>query len=364
MKRYLSGCIERRGYRAQQVAQEAKMAEGYSFTVDRRSRIVSWGEQLGEMMGKTAADTVGKSYHRVFPRLLSDGQDALLLSLSTHEKMLLKAYSLKCPYDAMTADIQIEPVTDTKERAKDDVRGADVTISNILCPVLQKTGSAQRFNELGKIASTLAHGVRNPLNAMKGAVLYLGEKYPAEPTLAEFAAIMEDEIKRFDGFISRFLSTSVSDMEASLTDINGLLKKIQVLTSYQTRYHRIRTVYALGEIPVIMANSFHLEHAILNVMNNAIEVMKGGGRLTVKTGMERCFDSDYIVIEISDTGPGISATQTGRCFPPEKKGRGFGLLITSELLRCYGGNLDIKEKKGKGTVARLYLCADNRGGAP
>ncbi len=339
------------------------MAEGYSFTVDKRARIVSWGEQLGEMMGKTAADTVGKAYHRVFPRLLSDGQDALSLSLSTNEKRLLKSYSLKCPYDSMKADVRIDPVAETNKRSKVSVRGADVSISNIVCPVLQNTGSTQRFNELGKIASTLAHGVRNPLNAMKGAVLYLGEKYPSEPTLAEFAAIMEDEIRRFDGFISRFLSTSVSDMESSLIDINSLLKKIQILTSYQTRFYHIRNVYELGDIPAVMANAFHLEHAILNVINNALEVMHGGGKLTVKTGLEQCSDGAYIVIEISDTGPGISATQTGQCVAAEKKGRGFGLLITSELLRCYGGNLDIKEKKGKGTVARLYLCADNRGGA-
>ncbi|MBA4373584.1 MAG: hypothetical protein C0402_12085 [Thermodesulfovibrio sp.] len=338
------------------------MSEGYSFTVDRRSRIVSWGEQLGEMMGKKAADTVGKAYHRVFPRLSSEGQDALALSLSTNEELLLKAYSLKCPYDAMTADIQIVPLTDAKARTGKPVRGADVTVSNILCPVLQNTGSSHRFNELGKIASALAHGVRNPLNAMKGAVLYLGDKYPAEPTLAEFAAIMEDEIKRFDGFISRFLSTSVSDMESALTDINALLKKIQVLTSYQTRFYRIRTAYKLGEIPAIMVNVFHLEHAILNVINNAIEVMQDGGKLTVKTGMERCSGRDYIVIEIADTGPGLSATREARCFRPERKGRGFGLLITSELLRCYGGSIDIKEKNGKGTVARLYLCSDNCGG--
>lgn len=339
------------------------MTEGYSFRVDRRSRIVSWGEQLGEMMGKKAADTVGKTYHRVFPRLLSGGKDALVMSLTANEKMILKAYALKCPYDAMTADIRIEPIADTKKRARDEVRGADVTISNILCPVLQNAGSSQRFNELGKIASTLAHGVRNPLNAMKGAVLYLGEKYPSEPTLAEFGAIMDDEIKRFDGFIARFLSTSVSDMEFALTDINALLKKIQILTTYQTRFHHIRTVYELGEIPAVMANAFHLEHAILNIINNAIEVMHGGGRLTVKTAMEQASDGDYIVIEISDSGPGISATQTGERFMPEKKGRGFGLLITSELLRCYGGNLDIKEKKGKGTVAKLYLSVDTCGGA-
>jgi C4-dicarboxylate-specific signal transduction histidine kinase len=79
--------------------------------------------------------------------------------------------------------------------------------------------------------------------------------------------------------------------------------------------------------------------------------------------MDRCSGRDYIVIEISDTGPGLSATREERCFPAERKGRGFGLLITSELLRCYGGSLDLKEKNGKGTVARLYLCSDNYGGA-
>ncbi len=341
------------------------MEEGFSFTVDKNSLIISWEEKLGQVMGNASPKALGKVYHEVFPRLLKDSNDAVSLSLSGNEKIILRKYAFKCPYDAITADIRIEPLESVKDARGKKGRGAKVTLSNVICPVLQNLRNAQRFIGLGKTASTLAHGVRNPLNAMKGAVLYLSEKYRNERTLAEFAAIMEDEIKRFDEFISQFLVASVTEAESAVTDINSLLKKIEVLTSYQTHFSQIRTVYEYGDIPAIMANSFQLEHAILNIINNAIEVMRGGGRLTVKTRLEPFPGGCYIVVEISDTGPGTSV-DAFRQFAPqaltEDRGKGFGLLITREILKGYGGYLEIKSRKGKGTVAQLYIAANDKGG--
>ncbi len=340
------------------------MEEGFSFEVDKNLRIISWGEKLGQVMGKSARSALGKVYHEELPRFLIEDSDALALSVSGNEPITLKKYSFTCPQDGMTADIRIEPREEEPDAMGKDEGGAKVTLSNLTCPVLQSMKNAQRFIGLGKTASTLAHGVRNPLNAMRGAVLYLSEKYKDERTLGEFAAIMEDEIKRFDDFISQFLATSAVEAESSVTDINSLLKKIEVLTSYQTHVHQIRTVYEYGEIPPIMANAFQLEHALLNIINNAIEVMRGGGRLTVKTRLEPSFGGYYIAIEISDTGSRISGDAMLQDAPEaqaENRGKGFGLLITREILKGYGGYLDLKTRKGKGSVARLFIAADDKG---
>lgn len=342
-----------------------KVEEGFSFTVDKNSFIIYWEEKLGQVMGKASPKTLGKVYHEVFPRLVKGSNDAVSLSLSGNEKIILREYAFKCPYDAITADIRIEPLENVKDARGKMGRGAKVTLSNLICPVLQNMRNAQRFIGLGKTASTLAHGVRNPLNAMKGAVLYLSEKYRNERTLVEFAAIMEDEIKRFDEFISQFLVTSVTEAESVVTDINSLLKKIQVLTSYQTHFYQIRTVYEYGDIPPVMVNPFQIEHAILNIINNAIEVMRSGGRLTVKTRLEPFPGGYYIVVEISDTGPETSVAVVRRFAPPAlpaERGKGFGLLITREILKSYGGYLEMKDRKGKGTVALLYVAVKDKGG--
>jgi two-component system nitrogen regulation sensor histidine kinase GlnL len=86
---------------------------------------------------------------------------------------------------------------------------------------------------------------------------------------------MEEEISRLENFISRFLTSSVSDTEVMETDINSLLKKIEIFTSLQIYTRNVQSLYELGSIPPITINSFHLEQAILNVINNAIDAMTG-----------------------------------------------------------------------------------------
>ena len=149
------------------------------------------------------------------------------------------------------------------------------------CAAARKLGEAQRLIDIGKIASTLAHGVRNPLNAIKGAVVYLRGKYAHEAPLIEFTRIMEEEISRLEGFISRFLSSSISTAESADVDVNSLLRRIEVFTAYQLFNRSITPVFELADVPPIRVNEFHLEQAVLNVVNNAIEAMKAGGRLTV-----------------------------------------------------------------------------------
>ena len=338
------------------------MENEYSFLIDTNSHVVSWGRQLSHITGLKSSSALGRTYHEVFPRLLSDDEDAVQLALSSKKKVLLKGYSLECPFKSMTADILIERATEGKNSAGKDAAGARVTVTNIICPVLKNIRNAQRFIDIGKTASTLAHGVRNPLSAVTGAVLYLNKKYPKEHMLAEFANIMDDEIRKFDTFISKFLSDSLFDEEPVLTDVNALLRKIQVMTSFQAHFYHIRTVYEYGDIPLVSVAPFQFEHAIMNIINNAIEIMRTGGRLTVKTRLETISAGHFIGIEISDTGSGTFGDSVPQYAPMEGGGKGFGLLITREILRHYGGHLEINSMKGKGTTAILYIAVYKKGG--
>jgi len=338
------------------------MEGDYSFLVDKNSRVVSWGKLIGHITGMKSSKSLGKTYHEVFPRLLSGDEDAVTLALSTNKKVLLKGYELECPFKSMTADVLIQRVVEGKNTAGKGVAGARITVSNVVCPVLKNMRNVQRFLDIGKTASTLAHGVRNPLSAVTGAVLYLNKKYPKEHMLAEFANILDDEIRKFDNFISKFLSESLFEEEPVLTDVNALLRKIQVMTSFQTHFHNIRTVYEYGDIPLIRVASFQFKHAIMNIINNAIEIMHSGGRLTVQTRLETFSAGNFIVVEISDTGSGTFGDSVPQYAPTEGGGKGFGLLITREILRHYGGHLEIKSRKGKGTTAILYIAAYKEGG--
>jgi two-component system, NtrC family, nitrogen regulation sensor histidine kinase GlnL len=224
------------------------------------------------------------------------------------------------------------------------------------CAAAKKLQQSKKLIDIGKIASTLAHGVRNPLNALKGAVVYLGGKYAEEATLVEFTKIMEQEISRLEDFISRFLSSSVSETEVNATDINSLLKKIEVFTALQIYTRNINSHYEFGNIPPITMNSFHLEQAILNVINNAIEAMQNGGNLNIKSFTEERSNGVFVVISVSDTGPGIpDSKRNGFAAENKNNGRGFGLFITHEILKHYGGHIEIDSKKDIGTTITLFI---------
>ena len=296
---------------------------------------------------------VGKKYYDVFPRIYIDNKDALSLVIKQKKPLTLKKYSFHCIFGSLTTDITLRLVK-LSGRKTDVVQVMLHPYST--CAVSKKLLQSKKLIDIGKVASTLAHGVRNPLNAIKGAVVYLREKYAGEDTLVEFTKIMEEEISRLEDFITRFLSSSVSETEAIETDINTLLKRIEIFTSLQIYTRNIQSQYEFGNVPPITINSFHLEQAILNVINNAIEAMQAGGRLTIKTSAAERSGKYFVVIAITDTGPGITDKKLDELTSEDSNnGRGFGLFITYEILRHYGGHIEIDSKKDIGTTITLFI---------
>ncbi len=331
------------------------MNQTYSFCTDGRLCIKSWGKEIAEATGMPSSAVLGVKYYRILPRIMDDDRDALSAVLSDKRSLHIKGYSFNCLHDRVKADISIEPVR-INDGMVEEIR-VDIS-SYSFCSMARKLQNSQRLIDIGKIASTLAHGVRNPLNAIKGSVVYLRGKYSDEPTLIEFTRIMEEEITRLDNFISKFLSTSVSVAGLSESDVNVLLKKVEVYTSLQTQARDITATYEYGDVPMAAIDSFQLEQAVLNVINNAIEAMGPGGHLLVRTATRRVLGNEYVLIEVSDTGPGM--VDSGESdVTPEKRGRGFGLFITREILQYYGGFLEIESKKGAGTTVGLYLRASS-----
>ena len=330
-----------------------RAGQSYTFCTDSRLRISVWDERIAELTGRPLPTAMGKKYFEVLPRIILDDRDALSLAVKRNKTLTFKRYSFNCLHGQIDADVSVEPVCDVNGK----VRSLLVSFFPYsTCLMAIKLQNLQRI---------IAHGVRNPLNAIKGAVVHLREKYANEQTLIEFTRIMEDEISRLDNFISRFLSASVPDAELTESDINSLLKRIEVFTSMQAYAGNIEAVYEYGDIPPVSIDAFQFEQAVLNVINNAIEAMGPGGRLTIRTSYERRFDTDFVLVEIADTGPGISENrEAGSPALSDSlsgaKGRGFGLFITREIIQFYKGHMEIKSKKDAGTVVRLYFPAQDR----
>jgi two-component system nitrogen regulation sensor histidine kinase GlnL len=223
------------------------------------------------------------------------------------------------------------------------------------CRVDSKLTESQRLIETGKIAAMFAHGVRNPLNAIKGAVVYLRDAYSAEKPIQEFTQIMEDEIYRLEHYISQFLSSTASPTRETLVDINSLISRIMEPLQNRKFMRSTRCIFEPGTIPLMRVNAFQLEQAVLNVINNAIEAMDQGGTLSIKTGTERHMNALCIMVQIADTGPGMPAPRISELAARQRRGKGFGLQIAYEAVKRLNGDLEITSRKKKGTTVRFYF---------
>jgi len=99
-----------------------------------------------------------------------------------------------------------------------------------------------------------------------------------------------------------------------------------------------------------------LQEALWNLVNNALQAMPEGGRLTLGA---RSPDGKEVIIEIADTGQGIADEDLGRIFDyyftTKEKGMGLGLPLAHKIIREHGGTIQVESKAGKGSTFRVSL---------
>lgn len=329
----------------------------FTFSVDVNLNISSWDGNLEVIHKKTATEVLGAPYYDIFPRIWNGNEDAVSKVVREGKNLAFKGYRYHCFHGEIEGDISINPLF------ADGLKliGAEITILiEKECSLLQELERFKSLIDIGKISATLAHGVRNPLNAIKGAVVYLKGKYESDVTFVEFVDIIDEEIVKLDSFITSFLSTSLMEMKKTRCDMNALLDKLVKLTSLQALSRNIHFSCEYGQIPPLELDTFHIENAILNVINNALEAISCNGSITLRTSIARNDGIDFAVVDISDSGPGVQGKEVGELMssPDQKawdRGKGFGLFITREVIQNHRGRIEITSEKGSGTTVRFWL---------
>jgi two-component system nitrogen regulation sensor histidine kinase GlnL len=329
------------------------------FWVDKNLKLLGGNAEFERTLNVTGGP--GElPYYEVLPRICAAGRDAVADVLESGEPLELQGYRFCCLNSFVAGNVSIAPFG----RPNQPPEGVRVTIEiSKGCEIAERLQQSEHLIDLGKTASSLAHGIRNPLNAIKGAVVYLKEKYSHEKTLQDFSGIIEEEISRLDNFITNFLRNSLNDFSPSESNINGLLKKIELVTAMQAEAGRVRMKFQYGEIPAVRVNPYEFEQAILNVLNNALHVLPHGGSITVESSVEVLNDHRYVQVSIADTGPGLREDSVGACSAPlegtaKSRGKGFGLFLTREVMQHHQGQFEIKTRRGQGTTVILRLPVD------
>ena len=229
---------------------------------------------------------------------------------------------------------------------------------------------ADRLSALGQLSAGLAHEIRNPLGAIKGAVEILEEDYPAGHPKAEFYAIILKEVKRLNDVVTNFLNFARPvALHFAPVDVREVLTGLEGLISGQARAYRVQifTSFHLGPARVMVDEAL-LKQAFLNIALNALEAMPDGGDLAISTRLADpatagILDSEprqeWVEAIFDDTGCGILEEHLSRVFDPffttKKDGTGLGLAITYRIIENHRGIIRVMSQPGKGTTFVITL---------
>lgn len=216
----------------------------------------------------------------------------------------------------------------------------------------------ERLATAGEVAAGLAHEIRNPLAAARGA-LQLFEMVDGEEQRQELLMRFAGELDRMNSILTEYLSLSKTPEGDEISPVNlaEVINDIKYLFNSEALLYNVDLqVRPCGKvIPNVLGNSSSLKQVFLNIGKNALEAMANGGSLTVTLDS----NGTHAWAEFTDNGPGIPSEHIDNIFRPffttKIGGTGLGLAISNKIIKRMDGEIQIKSAPGIGTTVTVVL---------
>ncbi|HYO58873.1 two-component system sensor histidine kinase NtrB [Archangium sp.] len=226
----------------------------------------------------------------------------------------------------------------------------------------------EQMATLGRFSAQMAHDLKNPIAALKGAAQYLKvEHAQGRPwdDKGEFLDLLLEQVERLDRVVSTYQRLGRVEPLQQPLDLNQLVASVLSLQSFTGRPEvEIRRELAV-ELPRSTGDWDLLANAVENLVRNAFEAMPRGGTLTLRTRLEGM----GVALSVEDTGEGMNARTRERAFDDfyttKATGSGLGLAFVRRVVEAHGGQVALTSHEGRGTTVTLRLPAsDAPTGAP
>lgn len=224
----------------------------------------------------------------------------------------------------------------------------------------QRLIESERLAVVGEMASAVAHGLRNPLAAIRScAELVADDDIPADSR--ETVLEITEQVDRLEAWIRSFLSRTRAepDLATDTAHVDMIIQDCIRGFSDQLAKRGIAVeVRQSPGSPVAAAASAEVEQILNTILSNAIEAMKSGGAMRIGW---HPVPGGRIAIEVEDSGPGLTAEQLDRLFVPfqtsKSSGLGVGLALGRRIAERLGGSLDLRNRPETGVAVTLTLPA-------
>ena len=221
-----------------------------------------------------------------------------------------------------------------------------------------------RLAAVGRVAAGLAHEIRNPLGAMRGAIQVLESNMPPESVHASLMDIILKESDRLNSIITNFLGYA-RPTAGNFTDVDvgdAIKDTLTLLRHSPDVSDGHKLIENIGdEAVIICADATQLKQIFWNLARNAIQAMPIGGELSISLDT---IPNNRIRIVFEDTGNGMSPEQVEQLFEPFSNstsgGTGLGLSIVYQIVKDHNGAINVRSHEGKGTTITVEMPRDNR----
>ena len=220
----------------------------------------------------------------------------------------------------------------------------------------------EQLATLGRFAAQMAHDLKNPLAALKGAAQFLKEEHVRRGGGGEdgdFLDLILQEIDRMHRVVDNYQRLGRVEAIKTSLDINEVVRAVMALQSFAGGHTITVTTEYDPSLPPCMADRDLLENALKNLVRNAFEAMPLGGVLSVRTGMSAPAEAPGVVIRVEDSGMGMDALTRERAmesfYTTKPQGSGLGLAFVRRVVEAHDGDLTLTSREGAGTIARIRL---------
>lgn len=341
--------------------------------IDEHGYITSFSAAAVRQFGYTESEVIGRNVHVLMPEPYHHEHDGYIQRyIATGEKRIIgvdrvvvgrrrdgSTFPMKLTVGEMKSAAGrffTGFIRDLTEREESEAR---------LQEIQSELARLARINELGEMASTLAHELNQPLAAIanyaQGCVRFL--KGLDDAAAARIKDALEETAKQSlrAGGIIRHLREFVTRGETERTPENmrKLIEEAGALALVGSREQGIRTVFEFApDTETVLVDRVQIQQVLINLMRNAMEAMRGSDQreLIVRTSRG---GPEHISVEVSDTGPGISDEIAARLFQPfvtsKASGMGIGLSISKRIIEAHGGQISASRNEKGGATFRFSL---------
>ncbi|HOL05154.1 MAG TPA: PAS domain S-box protein [Syntrophorhabdaceae bacterium] len=253
----------------------------------------------------------------------------------------------------------------TENKVKGIIYQGSFAVAGICRDITERMEAERRIREserlahVGKLTTSLAHEIRNPLSSVKMNIQIITKKTDFDGNDKRRMEIIIQELSRLERILDEMLDFAKPiKLNLAMVSVNQIIDSCLDVLDVKIREKSIEIKKRYSKsIPSISMDYERMEQAIINIFLNSIEALPKKGLIEIETKMDS--RGKNIKINIGDNGPGISQENLPYIFDPffsiKKKGTGLGLTNVKRIVEAHGGSVEVGLRRPKGVVFTITM---------